>query len=164
MSGQIKTIAVEVGKTAAGFVAGRAVVVQAEKMLKVPEEADPKKKKLKEIGVGAGVGAIGAIAALKMPKNYASFAGGVATAGVISAISPFGKEDKGFIPVLHGPDEEYQVIDLNSEVNSLESPDDSEDYLNKEIDDEIEDDLEISALASPESEGDIIDVDFSEVN
>jgi len=164
MSGQIKTIAVEVAKSTAGFVAGRALVVQAEKMLKVPEEADPKKKKLKEIGVGAGVGAIGTIAALKAPKKYASFAGGVATAGVIAAISPFGKEDKGFIPVLHGPDEEYQVIDLNSEVNSLESADDLEDYLNKEIDDEIDDDLEINALASPESGEEIIDVDYSEVN
>ncbi|MCZ4693883.1 hypothetical protein DWB61_03755 [Ancylomarina euxinus] len=116
------TVAKELGKTVLGVAAGRMIVVAGEKALKVSEETDPKKKKMKEVGVGLGVAAIGTVGALKLSDQYKSIAAGVATAGVISAVSPFGKEDAGFIPVLRGSlgttaldlDDPEQIQELNA--------------------------------------------------
>jgi|GEM_PF-2902651 len=163
MSDQLKTVAMEVGKTALGFGIGRTVVVMGEKVLKVHEEADSKKKKMKEVGVGAAVALAGTLGTTKVPKEYKSITGGIAAAGAISAISPFGKPDKGFIPVLNGTDEP----ELVEEINSLSDTTELDEYLNNdldtEIDTEIEEESQINALASPESE-EVMDVDFSEVN
>jgi hypothetical protein len=130
MSGKtdLGTVATELGKTVLGVAAGRMVVIAGEKALKVSEETDEKKKKMKEIGVGLGVAAIGTVGALKLPTQYQSFAGGIATAGIISAVSPFGKENKGFIPVLNGPsaisalylDDPEQIQELDELEEALE--------------------------------------------
>lgn len=117
---QIQTVGIELVKTVGGFMAGRMAVIAGEKALKVVEETDAKKKKFKEVGVGVGVAAVGTIITLKAPKEFASVGAGMTTAGVISAMSPFGKEDKGFIPVLHGVyDEDGNYIEVNSELNAL---------------------------------------------
>lgn len=112
----IKTVGIELAKTVGGFVAGRAMVVMGEKALKVSEETDDKKKKIKEVGVGLGVAAVGTAITMKAPTDYVSVGAGMATAGVIAAISPFGKEDKGFIPVLHGTEDDA-YIDIDTELN-----------------------------------------------
>lgn len=146
MSGKTNLVAVgtELGKTVFGVAAGRMMVVAGEKALKVAEETDDKKKKMKEVGVGLGVATIGTLGALKLDDKYKSLAAGVATAGIISAVSPFGKEDKGFIPVLHGSlgttdldlndpeqiqelnaiEEAYEENEFQRELNDIESDDD----------------------------------------
>lgn len=159
----LKTIGIEVAKTALGVGLGRTAVVMGEKVLKVSEEADPKKKKMKEVGVGVAVAAVGTFGATKVPKEYQSFLGGVAVGGALSAISPFGKPDKGFIPVLNGAEEpDYTEINSLSETTELDRYLDND--LDTELDQEINEEVEISALASPENEEEAMDVDFSEVN
>lgn len=135
----VKDVAIEVLKTAAGAVVGRTAVVMGNKALKVIEEQDPKKKKLKQVGIGVGVAAVGTIAAIKLPSEYKSFAGGFATAGVFGAVTPFGKPDKGFIPVLHGYDEEGNLIQVNTELNGGYNPE--EEYLQ-----ELREEHELNAL------------------
>ena len=138
----VKDVAIEVLKTAAGAVVGRTAVVMGKKALKIEEEQDPKKKKLKEVGVGVGVAAVGTIAAIKLPNEYKSFGAGFATAGVFGAVTPFGKPDKGFIPVLHGTEDvDYSCSDSN--LNG-EDYDPEEDYMN-ELEKEDEE-YELNAL------------------
>jgi hypothetical protein len=147
MSGKvdIKTVGIELAKTVVGFGVGRIVVVQAEKALKLEEQTDPKKKKLMEVGVGVGVAAVGTAIALKAPPEFASVGAGMATAGVIAAVSPFGKDDKGLIPVLHGYDEEGNLIEIESDLNAVESEDERAEREYKEFlaseQEEDEDDL-----------------------
>jgi len=126
------TVATELGKTVLGVAAGRMIVIAGEKALKVSEETDEKKKKMKEVGVGLGVAAVGTVGALKLDDQFASFSAGVATAGVISAVSPFGKEDKGFIPVLHGTTA-MSTIDLDDpeqiqQINAIEEAQEEDEF------------------------------------
>jgi len=163
----IQDTAFEVLKTAGGAVAGRIVVVQAKKMLKVSEETDPKKKKIKEIAIGGGVAAVGTVAAIKLPKEYKSFAGGFATAGVFAAVTPFGKEDAGFIPVLHGTNGE-EVIYSQDALNALGSMSQEElDYIEM-LKEEEENENTISALEEfeeyQEFEEPGVNSNFSELN
>ena len=147
---EVQTVAVEVLKTAAGAVIGRTAVVYGKKGLKVDQETDPKKKKLKEIGVGAGVAGAGVAGSIYLPDEYKSFAAGFATAGVFGALTPFGKEDKGFIPVLHGTEEEYTEYQELSPADELNSLGAFEEYDDLE---KIEDETELNA---------VIDEDFEE--
>jgi len=140
----VKDVAIEVLKTAAGAVIGRTAVVMGKKALKIEEEQDPKKKKLKEVGVGVGVAAIGTIAAIKLPNEYKSFGAGLATAGVFGAVTPFGKPDKGFIPVLHGT-EDVEYIPVNTELNG--GYDAEQEYL-----EEMQEEHELNALDTDEGE------------
>jgi hypothetical protein len=151
----IKDVAVEVLKTAAGAVIGRTAVVMGKKALKIEEEQDSKKKKLKEVGVGVGVAAVGTVAAIKLPNEYKSFAAGFATAGVFGAVTPFGKPDKGFIPVLHGPEAEY--IEINTELNG-EIYDPETEFLEEEE--------ELNALAALDTEEgeDMVWIDEEKIN
>lgn len=99
----VKDVAIEVLKTGAGVIAGRAICnIVNDKVLKTNQETDPKKKKMKEALCGAGVMGLGIFGATKLDSEYASVAAGVAGGGLLKAISPFGKEDKGIIPVLNG--------------------------------------------------------------
>lgn len=161
MNKELTTTLIEVGKTAAGVAIARTVVVMGEKALKVNEEIDPKKKKFKQIGIGASVAAVGVIGATKVPREYKSIMGGIAVGGALSAVSPFGESNKGFIPVLNGTDDE-DYIDLDTEINALSQTDDLDDYL----DDELEEEEQINALASTYTDDseDVQDVDFSEIN
>ncbi|MDE5421763.1 hypothetical protein L3073_06050 [Ancylomarina sp. DW003] len=163
----IQNTAIEVLKTAGGAVAGRIVVVQAKKMLKVSEETDPKKKKIKEVAIGGGVAAIGTVAAIKLPKEYKSFMGGIATAGVFAAVTPFGKDDKGFIPVLRGTEGE-EVIYSEDALNALGAMSQEElDYIEM-LNEEEENENTISALEGEyedfEGYEEVPSTDFSNLN
>jgi len=136
---QTTTVLIETAKTVGGVMAGRMAVVAGKKALKVNEETDPKKKKIKEVGIGLGVAGIGTVGALKLPTEYKSIAAGVATAGVLSAMTPFAKgEDQGFIPALHGT---TSMAELGESVD-LDNDQDLEDL------EESEEDYEINALAA----------------
>ena len=137
---EVKDVALEVLKTAAGAVIARTAIVMGNKALKVDQEQDPKKKKLKQVGIGAGVAAIGTVAAIKLPNEYKSFAAGFATIGVFGAVTPFGKPDKGFIPVLHGTDD-VDYIEVNSELNGGYNAE--QEYL-----DEMQEEHDLNALAA----------------
>ena len=137
---EVKDVAIEVLKTAAGAVIARTAIVMGNKALKVDQEQDPKKKKLKQVGIGAGVAAVGTIAAIKLPNEYKSFAAGFATIGVFGAVTPFGKPDKGFIPVLHGTDD-VDYIEVNSALNSAEDYNPELEYM-----EELQDEHELNAL------------------
>ena len=102
MKNDLGTVGGELAKTVAGFIGGRILVVQGANVLKIDEETDDKKIKMKKMLVGAGVAATGFVGALKLPDQYKSIAAGVASAGAIAIISPYGKPNKGFIPVLNG--------------------------------------------------------------
>lgn len=162
MSAKLKDVAIEVAKTTLGVVAGRTAAVMGEKALKVNEELDPKKKKMKEVGIGLGITAVGAFGATKVPKAYQSIMGGVAVGGAVSAMSPFGKPDKGFIPVLNGTEDADFTL-----INSLNSTDELEQYLDndidKEIDREVDDEIQINSLASSEYE-EVSTGDYSMIN
>jgi len=159
---QIKTVGVELAKTVGGFMAGRMAVIAGEKALKVETEADPKKKKMKEVGVGVGVAAVGTAIAVKAPTEYASVGAGMATAGVISAMSPFGKEDKGFIPVLHGYDENGNYIEVESELNELgETEAQQAEREFKEF--QEEENLTINALSELDDEEEVLNGSTAEV-
>ena len=164
MSAKLKDVAIEVAKMTIGVVAGRTAAVMGENALKVNEELDPKKKKMKEVGIGLGITAVGAFGATKVPKAYQSILGGVAVGGAVSAMSPFGKPNKGFIPVLNGMEGDTEDFQL---VNSLQAPDDLDRYLNNEIDKEIEieidDEIKINSLASTEYQ-EVQTGDYSMIN
>ena len=124
----ISIVGIELAKTIGGVMAGRYAVVMGRKVLKVDEEADPKKKKLKQVGLGLGVAAIGAVGAMKAPSEYASVCAGVATAGALTAMTPFAKEeDKGFIPALHGS---IGLAELEEENEGFEEEQDEMNELN----------------------------------
>ncbi|MBI9058380.1 MAG: hypothetical protein JEZ01_11515 [Labilibaculum sp.] len=151
---KVVTVGMELLKTVAGVTVGRYACVMGGNALKVNEEADPKKAKIKKIAIGGGVLAVGTIGALKAPQELKSVFAGVATAGVLAAVTPFAKEDKGFIPALHGSlgtatlDDEDQKIAL--ELNSLEDyqaiideEQEDDDYMERKLrgtDEEIEGD------------------------
>jgi hypothetical protein len=135
----VKDVVVEVLKTAGGAVIARTALVMGNKALKVDQEQDPKKKKLKQVGIGLGVAAIGTIGAIKLPNEYKSFAAGFATIGVFGALTPFGKADEGFIPVLHGTGD---YIEVNSELNGGAYNAEQE-YL-----DEMQEEHDLNALAA----------------
>lgn len=155
---QITSVGTELLKTIGGTIAGRYMVVMGKKVLKVDQEADLKKKKIKEVGIGLGVTAVGAIGAMKVPNEYKSVCAGIATAGALSAMTPFAKEDTGFIPALHGGMgmaelEEYSEEDMSDELNSVENYDDilEEEARDEQNDSEaLEDDYE--DVTSVESE------------
>jgi hypothetical protein len=133
---KVAVVGTELLKTVGGVMAGRYVVVMGKKVLKVDQEADPKKKKIKEVGIGLGVTAIGALGAMKAPNQYKSICAGIATAGALSAMTPFAKEEGGFIPALHGGMgmaelENYTEQDMSIELNS------TEDILDEEERDEL---------------------------
>ncbi|NOU59097.1 hypothetical protein [Marinifilum caeruleilacunae] len=151
---QTTAVLIETAKTVGGVMAGRMVVVAGKKALKVNEETDPKKRKIKEVAIGAGIAGVGIVGALKLPNNYKSIAAGFATAGALSAMTPFAKgEDKGFIPALHGTtamaaleggdlyDEEAIELEENEfEVNALAAlrdPEIKDDFVEYE-DDEVQ--------------------------
>ncbi|MDQ2178832.1 hypothetical protein [Marinifilum sp. D714] len=149
---QTTAVLIETAKTVGGVMAGRMVAVAGKKALKVNEETDPKKKKLKEVALGAGIAGVGIAGALKLPNNYKSIAAGFATAGVLSAMTPFAKgEDKGFIPALHGTtamaalegdiyDEEMELEENEYEVNALAAlrdPEIKDDFVEYD-DDEVQ--------------------------
>jgi hypothetical protein len=164
MNKQTKTILTEVAKTAAGAVIGRTAVVYGEKALKVHEETDPKKKKMKEVGVGLAVAGAGTIGAMKLDNSLKSVAAGVATAGLISAASPFGKEDQGFIPVLHGADDIYpETENLEDEIRGLGGYTEIETIEDDEIDNEINA-LEAVADEIDENEDQVADQVSVELN
>ncbi|MDM8159044.1 hypothetical protein QUH73_04340 [Labilibaculum sp. K2S] len=125
-------VGTELLKTVGGVMVGRYAVVMGKKALKVDQEADPKKKKIKEIGIGLGVTAVGAFGAIKAPNQYKSICAGIATAGALSAMTPFAKEEGGFIPALHGGIgmaelDNYNEDDMSIELNSAEDMLDEED-------------------------------------
>ncbi|RKE04456.1 hypothetical protein [Marinifilum flexuosum] len=135
----ISVVGMELAKTVGGVMAGRYAVVMGKKVLKVDQEVDPKKKKLKEVGLGVGVAALGTVGALKVPAQYKSICAGIATAGALSAMTPFAKEDTGFIPALHGSIgaaelAEYTEDDMSDELNAVGS---YQDILDMEEQDEI---------------------------
>lgn len=152
---KIAVVGTELLKTVGGVMAGRYAVVMGKKVLKVDQEADPKKKKIKEVGIGLGVTAIGAFGAMKAPNQYKSICAGIATAGALSAMTPFAKEEGGFIPALNGGMgmaelENYSEEDMSIELNS------TEDILDEE------DREEINALES--LEGDYEDTSYEELS
>lgn len=129
---KVAVVGTELLKTVGGVMAGRYAVVMGKKVLKVDQETDSKKKKIKEVGIGLGVTALGTIGALKAPNQYKSICAGIATAGALSAMTPFAKEEGGFIPALHGGMgmaelENYNEEDMNIELNSTEAILDEED-------------------------------------
>jgi len=159
--GKVEIVAVELAKTLGGFVGGRLVVNLGEKMLKVSEETDEKKRKLKELGVGVGIAGIGTLIALKAPSQFSSVGAGMATAGFVSAMSPFGTEDKGFIPVLHGT-AGLSALDEFDEANELNSPTEEELELDEALN-EADYLQEKTALNGDLDENYTIDVDHEEM-
>lgn len=152
---KIAVVGTELLKTVGGVMAGRYAVVMGKKVLKVDQETDPKKKKIKEVGIGLGVTAIGAIGAMKAPTQYKSICAGIATAGALSAMTPFAKEEGGFIPALNGGMgmaelESYTEEDMSIELNS------AEDMLDEEERDELN---ALEAL-----EGNYEDAPYEELN
>lgn len=141
----LSVVGTELAKTVGGFMVGRYAVVMGKKALKINEEVDPKKKKLKEVGLGLGVTALGVVGSLKAPDQYKSICAGLAASGAISAMTPFAKEDAGFIPALHGSmgaaelEEHMEDSEAVYELNAVE------DY-NELLDNEDQD--EINALES----------------
>ena len=152
---KVAVVGTELLKTVGGVMAGRYAVVMGRKVLKVDQETDPKKKKIKEIGIGLGVTAAGAFGAIKAPNQYKSICAGIATAGALSAMTPFAKEDGGFIPALHGGMgmaelDDYNEDDMSIELNS------AEDMLDEEDRDELN---ALEAL-----EGDYEDASYEELS
>ncbi|WP_461632034.1 hypothetical protein [Labilibaculum euxinus] len=152
---KVAVVGTELLKTVGGVMAGRYAVVMGRKVLKVDQETDPKKKKIKEIGIGLGVTAAGAFGAIKAPNQYKSICAGIATAGALSAMTPFAKEDGGFIPALHGGMgmaelDNYNEDDMSIELNS------AEDMLDEEDRDELN---ALEAL-----EGDYEDASYEELS
>jgi hypothetical protein len=129
---------IEVLKTVGGVVVGRYATIMGAKALKISEEADPKKAKMKKLAVGGGVLAIGALGAIKAPNQYKSIFAGIATAGALSAMTPFAKEDAGFIPALHGALGTAMIEDEEDEriVRELNSPTDYDDVIIEEEDED----------------------------
>ena len=151
---KIAVVGTELLKTVGGVMAGRYVVVMGKKVLKVNEETDLNKKKIKEVGIGLGVTAIGAFGAMKAPNQYKSICAGIATAGALSAMTPFAKEDGGFIPALNGSMgmaelENYSEEEMSIELNALE---DYEEVLDEEEQNEL------NALEALEEEDDDYEV------
>lgn len=135
----ISVVGMELAKTVGGVMAGRYAVVMGKKVLKVDQEVDSKKKKLKEVGIGLGVAAIGTVGALKVPNQYKSVCAGIATAGALSAMTPFAKQESGFIPALNGSMgmaqlEQYNEDDMSDELNAVGN---YQDILDREEEDEI---------------------------
>jgi len=133
----LKTVGIEVAKTVGGFIGARAISVQANKMLKVDQETDPKKKKLKEVGIGLAIAGAGTYGAYKLPEEYQSIAAGMAAGGAVVALSPYGKENKGFIPVLNGPNGSAVPVD---DYTDYEPEYDEFDQLQEHPDQDDEDD------------------------
>lgn len=129
---KVAVVGTELLKTVGGVMAGRYAVVMGRKVLKIDQEADPKKKKIKEVGIGLGVTVIGAFGAIKAPNQYKSICAGIATAGALSAMTPFAKAEGGFIPALHGGMgmaelEQFNENDMSIELNSVQNMLDEED-------------------------------------
>ncbi len=135
---KVAVVGTELLKTVGGVMVGRYAVVMGRKALKVDQEADPKKKKIKEIGIALGVTAAGAFGAIKAPNQYKSICAGIATAGALSAMTPFAKEDSGFIPALHGALGTATIEDEEDEriVRELNSPMDYDDVVIEEEEDD----------------------------
>ncbi|BAX79045.1 hypothetical protein [Labilibaculum antarcticum] len=141
MKNQSKTITtgVEVLKTVTGVVVGRYATIMGGNVLKIAEEADPKKAKMKKLAVGGGVLAIGTIGAIKAPNQFKSVFAGIATAGALAIATPFATDDKGFIPALHGSlgtatiedeDDERILMELNSPYSELLDQEEQEEEEN----------------------------------
>lgn len=166
---QLVVTGLELVKTIAGVGVGRLVAVKGAEMLKISEEADEKKANIKKMALGGGVLAVGTIGALKAPDAYKSLFAGIATAGALSAMSPYAKTDEGFIPALHGgigtamiedEDDEKILLELNGEQSSyadlLEEEEAEDSYYTRSRE---EPSVPRRSLSSVESE----DVDFEEM-
>lgn len=151
---QAVTTGIEVLKTVAGVAVGRYACVMGAKVLKINEEADPKKAKMKKIAVGGGVLAVGVLGAIKAPNDYKSVFAGISTAGALGAVTPFAKEDAGFIPALHGALGTATIEDEDDEaiVRELNSPMEYDDVLDQEEAEDQDYDSKLASLEDAEYE------------